>query len=48
MSLERVPRLEKSRAYIRDMAEQKLVDRKKYIHRYGEDMPEIRNWKWPY
>ena len=46
--VERVPRLEKIRAYIRDLAEQKLVDHKEYIHRHGEDMPEIRNWKWPY
>ena len=24
----------------------KLIDHKTYIRKYGEDMPEIRNWKW--
>ena len=24
----------------------KLIDHKEYIAAYGEEMPEIRNWKW--
>lgn len=38
---------------VRDIAEnirldmiEKLRQHKEYIHRFGEDMPEIRNWKW--
>jgi xylulose-5-phosphate/fructose-6-phosphate phosphoketolase len=24
----------------------KLVEQKQYIHKYAEDMPEIRGWMW--
>lgn len=47
-AVERVPRLSKISAYIREMAEGKLIEHKEYIQKYGDDMPEIRDWKWPY
>ncbi len=47
-AVDRVPRLEPLHAYIRQMMEGKIIDHKRYIHTYGDDMPEIRNWKWPY
>ena len=45
--VERVPRLEKMRAYVRNYITDKLIDHKHYIQEYGDDMPEIRNWRWP-
>ncbi len=44
----RTPKLAPFHAYIRQMVEAKIIDHKNYITTYGEDMPEIRNWKWPY
>lgn len=45
---ERLPKLEKSRGYIRDVVDAKLYAHKEYIKKHGDDMPEIRDWKWPY
>lgn len=46
--VDRVPRLEMLHGYIRQMIEGKIIDHKRYIQAHGEDMPEIRDWKWPY
>lgn len=46
--VERIPRFSKMRAYIREFVEGKLIDHTHYIRRVGDDMPEIRDWKWPY
>jgi xylulose-5-phosphate/fructose-6-phosphate phosphoketolase len=44
--IDRVPHLGSRAAYAKQFIRDKLLDHKKYIRRYGEDMPEIRNWKW--
>ncbi len=33
-------------AYVKQFLRDKLLNHKEYIQKYGEDMPEIRNWKW--
>ncbi len=46
--LRRVPGLEKrGRGLVRQI-EAKLAEHKAYVCDYGEDMPEIRDWTWPY
>lgn len=45
--VERVPRLQNHCAYIRDYVENKWIDHRHYIETVGEDLPEIRDWKWP-
>jgi xylulose-5-phosphate/fructose-6-phosphate phosphoketolase len=44
--IDRVPGLGARAAYAKQALRDKLLDHKNYIHKYGQDMPEIRNWKW--
>jgi xylulose-5-phosphate/fructose-6-phosphate phosphoketolase len=44
--IDRVPGLGARAAYAKQALRDKLIDHKNYIHKHGEDMPEIRNWKW--
>jgi xylulose-5-phosphate/fructose-6-phosphate phosphoketolase len=44
--IDRVPSLGARAAYVKQFIRDKLIDHKTYIHKHGEDMPEIRNWKW--
>jgi xylulose-5-phosphate/fructose-6-phosphate phosphoketolase len=46
-AVDRVPKLGYKGAYLRQLARDKLIEHKEYITRYGEDMPEIRDWQWP-
>jgi xylulose-5-phosphate/fructose-6-phosphate phosphoketolase len=45
--IERVPGLQKVAAHQKQFLRDKLIEHKLYITKYGEDMPEIRNWHWP-
>ena len=44
--IDRVPGLGSRAAYVKQFLRDKLVDHKNYICKYGEDMPEIRDWTW--
>jgi len=33
-------------AYVKQYLRDKLLDHKACIDKHGEDIPEIRNWKW--
>ncbi|HVC00141.1 MAG TPA: phosphoketolase family protein [Candidatus Dormibacteraeota bacterium] len=46
--VDRVPRLARVGGHFKQFVRDRLVDHKQYIADYGDDMPEIRNWKWPY
>lgn len=44
--INRLPQLGDKGAKLKVMLEAKLVEHRAYINTHGEDMPEIRNWKW--
>ena len=46
--IDRVPKLGYLAAYAKQAIRDKKIDHKTYIAKYGDDMPEIKNWKWPY
>jgi xylulose-5-phosphate/fructose-6-phosphate phosphoketolase len=46
--VDRVPRLQGVGAHFKQFLRDKLSDHKQYIVEVGDDMPEIKNWKWPY
>jgi len=46
--VDRVPRLQRVGAHFKQVLRDKLIDHKEYIVQVGDDMPEIKNWKWPY
>lgn len=46
--VDRVPRLQRVGAHFKQFVRNKLVEHGEYIHKFGEDLPEIRDWKWPY
>ncbi len=45
--IDRVPKLGSIAAYTKQAYRNKLIEHKEYICRVGNDLPEVRDWKWP-
>ena len=46
--IDRVPRFRNIAGHAQQFLRDKLAEHKRYIVQYGDDMPEILDWKWPY
>ncbi len=46
--VDRVPRLQRVGGHFKQFLRNKLVEHKQYICEHGDDLPEIRDWKWPH
>jgi len=44
--IDRLPQLGARAAYLKQALRDKLIDHKNYIRTWGDDMPEVRDWKW--
>ncbi len=45
--LERVPGIGGRAGYIKQALREKLLEHSAYIREHGDDLPEIREWRWP-
>ena len=46
--IDRIPRLKYSAGHLKQMLRGKLMEHRDYITTYGDDMPEIKDWQWPF
>jgi xylulose-5-phosphate/fructose-6-phosphate phosphoketolase len=45
-AIDRVPRLGNRAAHVQQLLRDTLVTHRRYIEEHGEDLPEIRDWRW--
>ncbi len=45
-AIDRLPQTGEKGIYLKQQLKDKLIEHRHYINKYGEDLPEIRNWKW--
>ena len=46
-AIDRLPQTDDKGIYLKQQFKDMLIEHRQYINKYGQDLPEIRNWKWP-
>ncbi len=46
--MDRIGKLQGTGAHFQQFLRNRLVEHERYIREHGDDMPEVKNWKWPY
>ncbi len=44
--VDRLPQLQSQAGYVKQALRDKLIEHREYIREFGEDLPEICNWRW--
>ncbi len=44
--VDRLPQLQDQAGYVKQSLRDKLIEHREYIREFGEDLPEICNWRW--
>jgi len=45
-TIDRLPQTGNKGIYLKQQLQDKLIEHKQYINKYGEDLSEIHDWKW--
>jgi len=45
-AIDRMPQTGDKGIYLKRQLKDKLVEHRQYINKYGQDMPEVRDWRW--
>jgi xylulose-5-phosphate/fructose-6-phosphate phosphoketolase len=45
--IDRVPQAAERGLFVKEKLKDKLIEHTAYIRKHGQDLPEVRNWKWP-
>jgi xylulose-5-phosphate/fructose-6-phosphate phosphoketolase len=46
--IDRVPRLARVGGHFKQFVRDRLIEHREYVDQYGDDMPKIKDWTWPY
>ena len=45
-AIDRLPQTGDKAICLKQRLKDKLIEHKQYLQKYGQDPPEVRNWKW--